>query len=260
MTCGPGSGAPCHDVEVTSIETDAIVLRSIRYSEADVVLSLYSPDHGRFSAIAKGARKSASRLGGRLQPGAWVHVGIARGRGDLGTVRSVSTVQAHAGMWEAGYRLRATSSVLETVLRAVPEHEANPEIFHLLSRTLALLATAAARGGPPRLDPIVLGFQAKILVVSGLLPRLGSCAICESPGPLVAFSAHAGGALCSDCAGAGEPLAERERAAFAALVGHPLAAAREICPLDATLGVERMIGVVLKEHLGVTLRSATPLY
>lgn len=246
-------------MRVTTLETDAIVLRSIRFSEADVVLSLYSPDQGRFSAIAKGARKSKSRLGGRLQPGAWVHVGIARGRGDLGTVRSASTVQAHAGTWEAGYRLRATGSVLETVLRATPEHEANPEIFHLLARTLGLLAAATPLDGPPRLDPIVLGFQAKILVVSGLLPRLGSCAMCGSGGPLVAFSAHAGGALCPDCASAGEPLAERERAAFAALVGHPLAAARDVCPADARLGVERMIGVVLKEHLGVTLRSATPL-
>ncbi len=244
---------------MASIDTEAIVLRTIRFSEADVVLAFYSPDQGRFSAIAKGARKSGSKLGGRLQPGVWIHVGVARGRGDLGTVRSASTIQAHAGLWQEGYRLRAAGSVLETVLRSVPEHEAMPEIFYLLARTLGLLAVAVPLPGPPRLDPVVLGFQAKILVVSGLLPRLASCASCGSPGPLVAFSAHAGGMLCDSCASAGEPLDGAARNAFAGLVGHPLADAREVCPPGARVGVERMIGLVLKEHLGVTLRSAMPL-
>ncbi len=141
-----------------SIDTEAVILRSIRFSEADVVLSIYSPTAGRISGIAKGARRATSKLGGRLQPGVWVHLGIVQGRGDLGTVRSASIIEAHAGLWLEGYRLRAASSVLETVLRAVPEHEASPEIFHLLTRTLALLSQAPPQAGPPRLDPIVLGF------------------------------------------------------------------------------------------------------
>ena len=44
-----------------SLKTEAIVLRSIRYGEADRILHLYTPDHGRVSAIAKGARRARSR-------------------------------------------------------------------------------------------------------------------------------------------------------------------------------------------------------
>ncbi len=249
----------CHDGRVPSIETEAIILRSIRFSEADVILSIYSPSAGRISGIAKGARRAKSKLGGRLQPGVWVHLGLVQGRGDLGTVRSASIIQAHAGLWLDGHRLRAASSVLETVLRAVPEHEPNPEVFHLLTRALGLLSSAAPMDGPPRLDPIVLGFQAKLLVVSGLLPRLNTCAICGAPGPLVGFSAHAGGGLCADCARQGEPLDASALEGFAVLVGYPLADARTRFPNGAGLGVERMIGLVLHEHLGVTLRSATPV-
>jgi DNA repair protein RecO (recombination protein O) len=244
---------------VPSIETEAIILRSIRFSEADVILSIYSPSAGRISGIAKGARRAKSKLGGRLQPGVWVHLGLVQGRGDLGTVRSASIIQAHAGLWLDGHRLLAASSVLETVLRAVPEHEPNPEVFHLLTRALGLLSSAAPMDGPPRLDPIVLGFQAKLLVVSGLLPRLNTCAICGAPGPLVGFSAHAGGGLCADCARQGEPLDMSALEGFAVLVGYPLADARTRFPKGAGLGVERMIGLVLHEHLGVTLRSATPV-
>ena len=50
------------------LKTEAIVLRSIRYGEADRILHLYTPGHGRLSAIAKGARRARSRFGARLEP------------------------------------------------------------------------------------------------------------------------------------------------------------------------------------------------
>ena len=48
-----------------SLKTEAIVLRSIRFGEADRVLHLYTPQRGRVSAIAKGVRRAKSRFGGR---------------------------------------------------------------------------------------------------------------------------------------------------------------------------------------------------
>ena len=50
------------------LKTEAIVLRSIRYGEADRILHLYTPRHGRLGAIAKGVRRSRSRFGARLEP------------------------------------------------------------------------------------------------------------------------------------------------------------------------------------------------
>src|SRR3954464_3204283 len=50
-------------------KTEAVVLRSIRYGEADRILHLYSRERGRIGAIAKGARRGKSRLGGRPRGG-----------------------------------------------------------------------------------------------------------------------------------------------------------------------------------------------
>ena len=50
------------------VKTDAIVLRSLRYGEADRILHLYTPARGRIGAIAKGVRRTRSRFGGRLEP------------------------------------------------------------------------------------------------------------------------------------------------------------------------------------------------
>ena len=244
---------------VATYDTDAVVLRSIRYSEADAVLALYTRERGRASAIVKGARRTTSRLGGRLQPGVCAHVTIYEGRGDLGTVRAASVVDAHAGLWVAGHRLQAAGCVLETIMRVMPEGEANEEAWHLLARTLDLLARAPAPAGPARLDPLVLGCQAKLLVVSGLLPMLAGCARCGGPPPLPAFSASAGGALCDGCASGGDPADPRALEALAGLVGRPLAEARDVLPPEAAPGVERLVGLVLQEHLGVRLRSAAPL-
>lgn len=244
---------------MAAYETDAVVLRTIRYGEADAVLSVYTRERGRVSAIAKGARKSTSKLGGRLQPGVLVHLMLHEGRGDMATVRGAQMVRTHAGLWVEGYRLRAAGCVLETALRGLPEHEASEETFNLLVRTLDLLSGAPPRTTEPRLEPLVLGFAVKLLVVGGLLPRLGSCASCGAGPPLVGFSAQAGGALCPSCARMGEPLDPHVLDAYAGLVGRPLAEAAEACPPGAAMGVERLVGLSLREHLGVTLRSATPV-
>lgn len=240
-------------------ETEAIVLRSIKYGEADSVLTLYTRARGRVSAMAKGTRRSTSKLGGRLQPGVRVQLGLHEGRGEMHTVRQAQLVDAHAGLWIEGYRLRAAGSILEAAMRVLIEEEPNEGAYNLLCRGLSLLASAPATELPPRHDPVVLGVHAKLLVVAGLLPRLGSCAICESPGPLVAFSPRAGGALCGTCARHGEPVDADVFAALATIIGSPLAELREPFPKRVADGVERLIALVLREHLGVVLRSNAPL-
>ena len=50
------------------VKTEGVVLRSIRFGEADRILHLYTPQRGRVGAIAKGVRRTRSRFGGRLEP------------------------------------------------------------------------------------------------------------------------------------------------------------------------------------------------
>ena len=72
-----------------TVKTEAVVLRSIRYGEADRILHLYSTTRGRIGAIAKGARKPRSRFGGRLEPFFRLDLLLHEGRGELLTVTSV---------------------------------------------------------------------------------------------------------------------------------------------------------------------------
>ena len=65
-----------------SYKTEAVVLRSLRLGEADRVLHLYTPSRGRVGAVAKGVRRTRSRVGARLEPfqhRAWAAAGDPSG-------------------------------------------------------------------------------------------------------------------------------------------------------------------------------------
>src|ERR1044072_2536845 len=69
-----------------NFKTEAIVLRSIRYGEADRIVHLYTATRGRIGAIAKGSRRPKSRFGGRLEPFFRLYLVLYEGRSDLCTV------------------------------------------------------------------------------------------------------------------------------------------------------------------------------
>lgn len=243
---------------MATLESDALVLRAIRYGEADAVLTVYTRERGRVSVMAKGFRKPTSRLAGRLQPGVWSHVSLHPGRGTMYTVRGAQVVRTHAGLWTDARRLQAAGCVLEAAMRVLPEEEANEEAFALLVRSLQVLAAADMAVTAPHLHPVVLGFGAKLLVVSGLLPQLASCTRCGAGPPFPRFCPRSGGVLCQTCADTGVRLGEQGWRALVGLLQNPLAdAAAQVSDQDAALDAERVIGAVLDAHLDVGLRSAT---
>jgi DNA repair protein RecO (recombination protein O) len=185
------------------LKTEAVVLRSFRFGEADRVLHLYTLERGRVGAVAKGIRKTKSRFGGRLEPLSHVEVLLHRGSGDLHTVTGAELVRAHRAVREDYGRLSVGLIGAEATLRLFSEEEANPRVFEALTRFLDVLGEADPPRGRPELDPLALAFQLKLLWLAGYLPHLTSCAECGADdAPLVGYSPRAGGAVCRACASA----------------------------------------------------------
>src|SRR5918998_946577 len=181
-------------------KTEAVVLRSIRFGEADCVLHLYTLAKGRVGAIAKGIRKTKSRFGARVEPFSHAELLLHEGRGELHTVRGAELVRSHDRSRADGYRLAVGHIGLEAMLRLFVEQELNPSAFHALTRFLDLLdEVEASLPAQPALDPLVLSFQLKLLWLSGYLPHLAGCAACGEEVALVGFSPQAGGAVCAAC-------------------------------------------------------------
>ena len=208
-----------------SYKTEAIVLRSLRFGEADRVLHLYTLDRGRVGAVAKGIRRTKSRFGGRLEPLSHVELVLHEGRGELQTITGVQLIRPHSAARDGHYRLSVGFVALEAMLRLFPEQEANDRAFSALARFLDLLDEAETRDSRPALDPLVLAFQLKLLWLAGYLPHLTSCAECGGEAGLVGYSPRAGGAVCGNCRADAIPLSAAGLRGIEGLLRAPLAEA-----------------------------------
>ena len=210
-----------------SYKTDAVVLRSFRFGEADRVLHLYTADRGRVGAVAKGVRKTKSRFGARLEPLSHVELMLHQGSGELHTVTGASLVDPHRPAREDSYRLSVGLVGAEAMLRLFVEQERNERAFEALTRFLTVLdSVPGGLRGRAALDPLGLAFQLKLLWLSGYHPHLDACVECGEVEGLVGYLPKAGGAVCAACAPAGTvELTPEGLRGIQALVFAPLAEA-----------------------------------
>ena len=231
------------------LKTEAIVLRSMRYGEADRILHLYTPRLGRLSAIAKGVRRSRSRFGARLEPFFHIRAVLHDGRGDLLTVTGVDTIAAHGPIRDHAATLDAAARACDAVTRLFETSEPHPEVFTLLANELALLSADPAQARPAN----GLAFRLKLLLAAGIVPHLGACASCGEPEHLQGFSAAAGGVVCNSCEGAAFPLDEESYRFLVGALGQPLAQAPDASD-RALRQAERAITETAEYHAHVRLR------
>ncbi|MBA3422591.1 MAG: DNA repair protein RecO [Thermoleophilaceae bacterium] len=230
-------------------KTEAVVLRSIRFGEADRVLHIYTAERGRLGAVAKGVRRPRSRFGGRLEPFFRTRLILHEGRGELCTVTSAETVHAHPALRERRGALERATEACDAVLRLFDAGEPNRPAYHLLCHELALLdsepaAATRAHG---------LAFRLKLALAAGFLPELAACATCGDPEELTGFSASAGGVVCAGCEASSFPFEKEAHDFLTAALARPLAEAPEALE-PALRQADRAIAETLEHHAHVRLR------
>jgi len=236
-----------------TLKTEAIVLRSIRYGEADRILHLYTAQRGRVGAIAKGARRPKSRFGGRLEPFFRLDLLLHEGRGELLTVTQAATVDGYPRLRASGAALSAGARACDAVLRLLDAAEPNPPAYNLLCRCLSLLDDPGAPAATSL--PAALSFRLKLALAAGFSPELGSCACCGEADHLVGFSGAAGGVVCSSCEAGSFPLSEGAHRFMVESIARPLAEA-PAAGAGELRQAERAIGETLEHHAHVQLRAA----
>jgi DNA repair protein RecO (recombination protein O) len=232
-----------------SLKSEAVVLRSMRYGEADRILHLYTPDRGRLSAIAKGVRRAKSRFGGRLEPYFRLRLVLYEGRSDLLTVTSAETLEGHPRLREHAGALDGAARACEAVGRLFDDGDPHRGVYHLLANQLALLDAEPARATRAN----ALAFRLKLLLAAGFAPQLAACAGCGESEHIVGFSGAAGGVVCPACEASAFTLAQDAHEFLVEALGRPLAEAPE-APPRALAQAERAILDTLEHHAHVRLR------
>jgi DNA repair protein RecO (recombination protein O) len=235
------------------VKVDAIVLRSLRFGEADRILHLYTAQRGRVSAIAKGVRRARSRFGGRLEPFFSLRLVLHEGRSELLTVTSAETVAAHPRLREDARALDSAGRACDAVARLFDTTEPHLDVFNLLGNELALLDADAGQATHAN----QLAFRLKLLLAAGLAPQLAACASCGEREHLTGFSGAAGGVVCGACEAASFPLSSDAHGFLTHALGAPLAQAPP-APERALRQAERALADTVEYHAGVRLRQAHP--
>ena len=234
-----------------TLKTEAIVLRSIRYGEADRILHLYTPDSGRIGAIAKGARRTKSKFGARLEPFMRISLVLRKGKGDLATVSAVDTISAYSGIRMSAGALDCAARSCDALSRLLDGPDPHVDAYNLLANMLAALNANPQLGTPAT----QVAFRLKLLVAAGLQPLLSGCAVCGADVDTVGFSGAAGGTICEACTHQGFPLGFEAHRFLVDSLARPISDVPDVDDL-ALRQAERVVAETVEHHAQIRLRPA----
>jgi len=177
------------------VKTHAMVIRRARLREADRVITLFTRELGKVSAMAKGVRKANARLAGHLELLTYTDITLARGK-NLDTIIGSQTLSPHLAIRNSLERTAYAMYLAELVYHFAPEEQANEPLFDLLIETMESL------GETPNPELLVRYFELNLLKNLGYRPELRRCPSCGTELKAVTnyFSPTSGGVLCPNCA------------------------------------------------------------
>ncbi len=172
-----------------------IVLRAVKLGEADRIVTVLTREHGCVRAVARGVRRTSSRIGARLEPGSHVDVQCHIGR-SLDSVTQVESLTNFGAKLAGDYRRWTIGqAMIETAERLTGDAGQSTGRHYLL-----LVAGLRALVEGERDPGLVLdSYLLRALAVSGWAPSFADCAGCGLPGPHPFFHVAHGGCLCVDC-------------------------------------------------------------
>ena len=239
-------------------KTEAIVLRHIPIGEADYLLILYTPGRGKLRAVARGARRIKSKLGGHVEPPMRTSLFMVKGQ-NLDSVNQAESLEGFRPLREDLHRLSQALYMLELVDAFSQEEQPNYPIYRLVLDSLRSLSGDA----PSALLPY---FQLRLLDYSGFRPELHRCVECESslePG-LHSFSPNRGGALCDSCHPPGVsilPMSLNSIKVLRFLQKETMPSAEKLSLEQGTLlELERLLGALLRYVLDRDVKAARFLH
>ncbi len=113
------------------LATEGVILSRKNFGEADRLLTIYTKDHGKIAAIAKGVRRPRSKKAGHLELGNWCKVFMAKGKNiDLLTEVEVKRAFGIAQFGEK--KANKIYHLLEIVDILTPANQKNLRVFSLL--------------------------------------------------------------------------------------------------------------------------------
>jgi DNA repair protein RecO (recombination protein O) len=180
-------------------QTQGIILKQTKLGEFDKIITIYTPEFGKLKAVAKGACRPKSKLGGNVEPLTHSSMLLAKGR-NLDIITQSQTINGFLALKSDLWRMACGLYILELIDSFTVEGGENRPLFDLLLDILNQLSE------PDSNDTVLRYFELHLLHYLGYRPQLHQCVNCDSPlKPVVNFfSPSKGGLLCPHCNSEGD--------------------------------------------------------
>jgi DNA repair protein RecO (recombination protein O) len=192
------------------LRSEALLVRSAPFGDADVMVTLFTEQKGVLSAVARSARRSMRRFPS-LEPMHLLRVGLEeRPGGDVGMLTESSIARPRLVLVSSLDRLEAAGRALRWVRGAAPPHTPEPALWIEINTLLDRL-DAPEPPAPP--EALVAGMGLRLLATVGWGLDLGRCVRCGracDPGASAYLDPGEGGLVCRACGG-GRVLLRGER-------------------------------------------------
>ncbi|WP_430534289.1 DNA repair protein RecO [Listeria rocourtiae] len=171
---------------------EGIVIRTTNYRESDKIVVIYSREYGKIGLVARGAKKTKSRLAAVTQLFTNGVFTFYPNRG-LGTLQQGEAIASFSSIQTDIFLTAYATYACELLDKATEEQQANGPLYNLFYQIIHHIDEGY--------DPQVLTqiFEMKMLSVLGLYPTMNRCAICGQPEGRFDFSAYANGIVCHRC-------------------------------------------------------------
>jgi DNA repair protein RecO (recombination protein O) len=188
---------------LSTLETEALVLRVVDFGESDCIAHLLTPATARLTVIAKGAKRSKKRFPGTLDLFHLLDVRVERRRPtSMVRLEQARLRDAWIALRRHPRRFALACHLIELIDRLAPEGAGGRDARELFATALAVLRAASERDADARLRVLL---ELRVLSAVGLRPELERCVRCGNPAAdgaarTVAFHVGEGGPLCGGCA------------------------------------------------------------
>lgn len=170
--------------------TKGLILREVKYKEADRILTVLTADEGKITVKARGALRKGSKVSAATQLLVFSELTLFENKGRW-TVNEASTIEEFKGLRDDITALSLASYFAECVEALTDEDQPNPYILQLILNSLFALSNDMYSQ-----EHIKTAFDMRLMSLSGYQPDLTACAVCGESEPSEPMFSPLNGVIC----------------------------------------------------------------
>jgi len=220
---------------------DGIIIKTKDYGETHKIVTIFSKRIGKFSAIARGAKKPKSRMAAAAQPFIYGQFFVYLSKG-LSSIQQGEIIESNRVIREDIMKTAYAAYLVELTDKLLDEKVPSPEIFEQLIKTFEWISEHDDVSIP------IMMYEMKLYRAGGFAPTVHQCTNCGEKNAPYSFSMVEGGLLCSRC---------KYLDPEAILLPNSVT---KLLFIFSTVGLERVGNVTVKEENRQLLRNLFDAY